>query len=72
MTLISRRDVLAGLAASSAACIVTARSEECRSSAAGNERRHYEDALLRYFAADAPQLLQATKASWIGICWYWK
>ena len=66
MTPISRRDVLAGLAASSAASIVTARSEQRPSSAAGNaallsgdERRQHADALLRYFAANAPQLLRA-------------
>jgi putative isomerase len=66
MTLISRRDVLAGLAASSAASIVTVRSEERQSSApsnapplTGDERGQYADALLRYFAANAPQLLRA-------------
>jgi mannosylglycerate hydrolase MGH1-like protein len=66
MTPISRRDVLAGLAASSAASIVTARSEQRQSSAVGNaallsrkERDQHADALLRYFAANAPQLLRA-------------
>ena len=66
MTPISRRDVLAGLAASSAASIVTARSEQRQSSAAGNaallsadERGQHADELLRYFAANAPQLLRA-------------
>jgi putative isomerase len=66
MTLISRRDVLAGLAASSAASIVTAFGEERQTSAAGkaallsgDERRQNADALLRYFAANAPQLLRA-------------
>ena len=66
MTPISRRDVLAGLAASSAASIVTARSEQRPSSAAGNAallsgdgRGQHADALLRYFAANAPQLLRA-------------
>jgi putative isomerase len=66
MTLISRRDVLAGLAASGAASLVTARSGQSQSSAAGNvgllsgdERRKHADALLRYFAANAPQLLRA-------------
>lgn len=66
MNLISRRDVLAGLAASSAACILTARSEERQSSAAdkpallsGDERHQYAEALLRYFAANAPLLLRA-------------
>jgi putative isomerase len=65
MTLISRRDVLAGLAASSAASIVPARSEQHQSSAAGNvallsgdERRQNADALLRYFATNAPLLLR--------------
>ena len=66
MPRISRRDVLAGLAASSAASVVTARSEQSQSSAAGDaallsveERRQHADALLRYFAANAPQLLRA-------------
>ncbi len=65
MTPISRRDVLAGLAASSAASIVTARSEQRQSSAAGtaplsaDERGQHADELLRYFAANAPQLLRA-------------
>ena len=66
MTPISRRDVLAGLAASSAASMVTARSEQRQSSAAGNaallsadERGQHADELLRYFAANAPQLLRA-------------
>jgi putative isomerase len=66
MNPISRRDVLAGLAASSAASIVTARSEQRQSSAAGNaallsadERGQHADELLRYFAANAPQLLRA-------------
>ena len=66
MTPISRRDVLAGLAASSAASIVTARSEQRQSSAAGNaallsadERGQHADELLRYFAGIAPQLLRA-------------
>ena len=66
MTGISRRDVLAGLAASSAASIVPAGSEQRQSSAEGNaailsggERRQHADALLRYFAGIAPQLLRA-------------
>jgi putative isomerase len=65
MTPISRRDVLAGLAASSAASILTARSEQSQSSAAGNagllsgeERRQHADALLHYFAECAPKLLR--------------
>ena len=66
MTLVSRRDVLAGLAASGAASMVKARGEERQSSAAGSaaavsseERGQQADALLRYFAANAPQLLRA-------------
>jgi putative isomerase len=66
MTPISRRAVLAGLAASSAASIVTARSEQRQSPAAskvallsGDERGQHADALLRYFAANAPQLLRS-------------
>jgi putative isomerase len=66
MTLISRRDVLAGLTASSAALIVPARSEERQDSTvnngvllSGDERRQHADALLRYFAANAPKLLRA-------------
>src|SRR6202453_5291567 len=68
MTPISRRGVLAGLAASSAVSIVLARGEEpqAQASAAGSasllsvdERRRRGDALLRYFAACAPQLLRA-------------
>ena len=65
---ISRRDVLAGLAASSAASILTARGEEPQAQASAardaahlsvDERRRRRDALLRYFAANAPQLLRA-------------
>ncbi|NYF80784.1 MGH1-like glycoside hydrolase domain-containing protein [Granulicella arctica] len=66
MTLISRRNVLAGLAASSVSSIATARHEQRHSSAASNvvplssdERRRHADALLRYFAANAPQMLRA-------------
>ena len=66
MTPISRRDVLAGLAAAGAASVVSARGEQRQSSAASNaallsveERRQHADALLRYFAANAPQLLRA-------------
>ena len=66
MTPISRRDVLAGLAASSAASIVKARNEQRQSTAAsnavllsGDERRQHADALLRYFGAKAPLLLRA-------------
>jgi putative isomerase len=65
MTPISRRDVLAGLAASSAVSIVPVRDEEPQSPAAssetllsGEERRKHADALLRYFAANAAQLLR--------------
>jgi putative isomerase len=66
MTLFSRRNVLAGLVASSAVSIVTAHSEERPSSAAssvallsGEERRQHTDALVRYFAENAPPLLRA-------------
>ena len=66
ITPISRRDVLAGLAASSAALVVTAHGEERQNSAStnarlisGDERRQSADALLHYFAGNAPQLLQA-------------
>ncbi len=57
MTPISRRDVLTGLAASSAASILPAAGE--MEQTAGNERSRNADALLRYFAANAPQLLRA-------------
>jgi putative isomerase len=66
MAPISRRDVLAGLAASSAAAIVPVRGEQHRDSAASgaallsvDERRRHADSLLRYFAANAPLLLRA-------------
>ncbi len=66
MTRISRRNVLAGLAASSAASIVKAGSEQRPASGAGKavplsaaERQKHADALVRYFAANAPQLLRA-------------
>ncbi len=66
MTPISRRDVLAGLAASGAASIVTARSEQRQESVAsnaalltGDDRRQRADALIRYFTANAPLLLRA-------------
>ena len=66
MTTISRRDVLAGLAASSAASIVKAFGERPQTSAAskeaflsGDERSQNADALRSYFAANAPQLLRA-------------
>ena len=66
MTHISRRDVLAGLAASSAASFVTTRSEELQSTATsetalltGDERRRRVDALLSYFVASAPQMMWA-------------
>jgi putative isomerase len=66
MVPISRRDVLTGLAATGAASIVTAPSEERQSVAAANvdsrsanERRQHADALIRYFATNAPQLLRA-------------
>ncbi len=65
---ISRRDVLAGLAASSAASILTARGEEQQAQASVardaahlsvDERRRRRDSLLRYFATNAPLLLRA-------------
>jgi len=66
MSMVSRRDVLAGLAASGVASIMAARGEEPQGSAAssskpvnGDERRQSADALLRYFAANAPQMLWA-------------
>src|ERR1035438_6422919 len=66
MPLISRRGLLAGLAASSAASLVKARGEERQGSAAsedgflsGDERSQNADALRSYFAANAPQLLRA-------------
>ncbi|MFZ2021678.1 MAG: MGH1-like glycoside hydrolase domain-containing protein [Terracidiphilus sp.] len=66
MTPISRRDVLAGLAASGAASIVTARSEPHLGSLASNAalltgdgRLQRTEALLSYFASNAPQLLRA-------------
>jgi len=66
MTLISRRDVFAGLAASSAVSLVTAFAEQRQTSAAGHEaflsgeeRSQHAEALLRYFATNAPQLLRA-------------
>ena len=62
---ISRRDVLAGLAASSAASILPARSEQPQDSGTGStlflsgeERGRRADALLRYFAGVAPDLLR--------------
>jgi putative isomerase len=67
MTIVSRRDVLAGLAASSAASIVTAFGEQPQTSAAGkeaslsgNERSQDANALRSYFAANAPQMLWAS------------
>jgi putative isomerase len=57
MTPISRRDVLAGLAASSAASILPAAGE--LGGTAGNERSQNADALLRYFASIASMLLRA-------------
>ena len=66
MTPISRRDVLAGLAASSAVSIVPVRGERAEKSPlrnaaflSGEERRRRADALLRYFAGVAPDLLWA-------------
>jgi len=66
MTLVSRRDVLAGLAVSSAAAIAAVHSEERQSSGANSsavlsveERRRHANALLSYFASIGPQLLRA-------------
>jgi len=68
MTPFSRRDVLAGLAASSAVSLVNARGEEPQTQAlaasstallSADERRRRGEALLRYFAACAPQMLRA-------------
>src|SRR5580658_6872287 len=66
MTPISRRYVLAGLAASSAAAIAAVHSEERQSSGANgsavlsvDERRRHVNALLSYFASIGPQLLRS-------------
>jgi putative isomerase len=66
MTLISRRDVLAGLAASSAASFVSTGSEQRQNSVAtdaaflsGDEGSQHADALLHHFAESAPKLLRA-------------
>src|SRR3984885_7382351 len=65
MTKVSRRDVLGGLAASSAASVVTAFGEHRQNAAmnnaallSGDERRQHVDALLHYFVANAPLLLR--------------
>ncbi len=65
MTPISRREVLTGLTASSVVALATAQSEERTSASAtktallsGQERRQRADALLRYFAENAPLLLR--------------
>ena len=65
MTPMSRRDVLAGLAASGAASIMTARSDHRQYAGVSNaallsedERRRRADALLHYFAESAPKLLR--------------
>jgi hypothetical protein len=64
MTKVSRRDVLGGLAASSAASVVTAFGEHRQNAAmnnaallSGDERRQHVDA-LHYFVANAPLLLR--------------
>ena len=66
MNPISRRDLLAGLAATSVAPILKVGREPRNSAVLGNEgllstaeRSRHADALLRYFAANAPQLLRA-------------
>jgi len=63
---VSRRDVLAGLAASSALTILPARGDQAEKSPlrnvaflSGEERHRRADALLRYFAGVAPGLLWA-------------
>jgi putative isomerase len=67
MTIVSRRDVLAGLAVSSASSIVTAFGAQPQISPAGKEaalssgeRSQNADALLRFFAASAPRMLWAS------------
>ena len=66
MTLISRREVLAGLAASGAASFTTAFGEERQTAPAGDavllssdERKQHAEALTHYFAANAQLLLRA-------------
>jgi putative isomerase len=66
MSLVTRRDVLAGLAASSAATIVKASSEQRHSSGATSSTRlpketrdKHAAALLGYFTENAPLLLRA-------------
>jgi glycogen debranching enzyme len=66
MTDISRRAILAGLAASSVASVAPARSEDgetydfsSASNLSHNARRQHADALRHYFAEKAPQLLRA-------------
>ena len=65
MTIVSRRDVLAGLAASGVASVATAFGEQRQILAVGSaappsgeERRQNVDGLLRYFAENAPKLLR--------------
>ncbi len=65
MTLISRRSIFAGLAASGAVSLLTASGEEYPRTGtnsatifSGDERRQHADALIRYFAANAPLLLR--------------
>jgi putative isomerase len=65
MTLISRRDALAGLTASGAVSFVAAFGEPPRVASGSDpaplssaERTQYAQALLHYFAANAPQLLR--------------
>lgn len=62
MTILSRRHVLAGLAASSVASIATAFGEQASGAVhlpSDVERKKSAESLLRYFAANAPQLLRA-------------
>ena len=67
MTIVSRRDVLAGLAASSAVLAIPIEGEERTKPTAGsleplsgNERKQSASALLQYFADNAPKLLRAS------------
>jgi putative isomerase len=66
MTLISRRDALAGLAASGAVSLMAASGEQRQSAApgddallSGDERSQSVKTLLDYFAVNAPKLLRA-------------
>ena len=64
MTLISRREALAGLAASGAVSLTTAFAQQRNAPAANDaplstaERKQDAESLLQYFAANAPKLLR--------------